>query len=306
LKRLEEVEDGSFQHGFKKGRNTTTAALELQDFVSRELDNGKTVGTYSLDLSAAFDLLRPDLFEQIHKDIIPLNLMPILIDFMSARNFKVQIGKATSEARFIKVGCVQGSILGPKLFTLYMSQLQNKMHHGTHLVAYADDAYVSIAADSPLEVKRRLECQLKTHEEYLTQIGMVTNTNKTELIYFSRKPIMDPPNLEVDGIVISPKKQLKVLGMIFQDDLREDAQVSRIIKSCKTLIPKLRFLGRFLTREQMKTVVTAQFYSRMYYGCEIWLNDLTAARSWRFLNSLHYKALRVIVRDQKNECQRPF
>jgi len=38
----------------------------------------------------------------------------------------------------------------------------------------------------------------------------------------------------------------------------------------------------------------------MYFGSEIWLNELTAARSWRFLNSLHYKALRVIVKDPKN------
>jgi len=53
--------DGKFQHGFKKNRSTTTAMIELQDYISTELDKGKIVGTYSIDLSAAFDLLRPDM-----------------------------------------------------------------------------------------------------------------------------------------------------------------------------------------------------------------------------------------------------
>jgi len=62
----------------------------------------------------------------------------------------------------------------------------------------------------------------------------------------------------VDGIENKPNKQMKVLGMVFQGDLKEDAQVARITRSYRALIPKLKFLGRFLTKDHMKMVVTAQ------------------------------------------------
>jgi len=48
--------DGRFQHGFKANRSTTTAMLEIQDYVADELDRNNTVGMYSIDLTAAFDL----------------------------------------------------------------------------------------------------------------------------------------------------------------------------------------------------------------------------------------------------------
>jgi len=59
--------------------------LELQDHVATELDKNKIVGTYSIDLSAAFD------FNQMLKEKIPLNIMQVLMDFMSDRSFKVDV-----------------------------------------------------------------------------------------------------------------------------------------------------------------------------------------------------------------------
>jgi len=67
--------DGCFQHGFKENRSTVTAALELQDYVASKLDSGQVVGTYSIDLSAAFDLLRPDVFLEDMREKLPLNLL---------------------------------------------------------------------------------------------------------------------------------------------------------------------------------------------------------------------------------------
>jgi len=195
LQRLNSMDemDGCFQHGFKENRSTVTAALELQDYVASRLDSGQIVGTYCIDLSAAFDLLRPDKFlKEMHEDL-PLNLLQTLMDFLSNRQFKVQIGKTRSTSRKLLVGCVQGSILGPRLFTLYMRKLGD-IFKDAHLVSFADDSYVSIARPRVDEVKIALEETMTVHDTFLRSIGMVTNVEKTELIFFSRKPIMDPPS----------------------------------------------------------------------------------------------------------------
>jgi len=92
--------------------------------------------------------------------------------------------------------------------------------------------------------------------------------------------------------------------MMFQEDLNEEHQVKRTTKACKFLIPKLKFLGRFLSTEHLKTVVTAQFFSKLYYGCEVWLNENTSARTWKLLNSLHYRVLQVVLKDFNNSISR--
>jgi len=148
--------------------------LELQDYIATNLDNGKIVGTYSLDLSAAFDLLRPDIFLDQMQGILPHNLLQTLMDFLSNRSFKVQIGITRSSSRILKVGCVQGSILGPRLLTLYMRRLP-EIFEDAHLILFADDSYVSVSDKDIGIVKTKLEKMMMKHDQYLNTIGMVTN-----------------------------------------------------------------------------------------------------------------------------------
>jgi hypothetical protein len=63
LNRVNKLEtDGWNQHGFKANHSTTTAALEIQDRLAHYLDSGLKCVLYSVDLSAAFDLIRPGMF----------------------------------------------------------------------------------------------------------------------------------------------------------------------------------------------------------------------------------------------------
>jgi hypothetical protein len=52
--------EGDNQHGFRKHHSTETALLMIQSKMARILDNGEHGIIYSFDLSAAFDLLKPD------------------------------------------------------------------------------------------------------------------------------------------------------------------------------------------------------------------------------------------------------
>jgi len=49
--------EGAHQHGFRAGHSTTTAILELQNEISNVVDKRESCVLYSVDLSAAFDLL---------------------------------------------------------------------------------------------------------------------------------------------------------------------------------------------------------------------------------------------------------
>jgi len=71
------------------------------------------------------------------------NVLQVLMDFLSNRSFKISIEGCKSTAKNLSVGCVQGSILGPRLFTLYLGELENCLPLDTHVVSYADNTYIS-------------------------------------------------------------------------------------------------------------------------------------------------------------------
>ncbi len=75
---------------------------------------------YSVDLSAAFDMLRKDTLQEIISDLFgDSGLHPIIYDFLSDRRCVVDVHGEVSREFDVSLGCVQGSVLGPKLFNLY-------------------------------------------------------------------------------------------------------------------------------------------------------------------------------------------
>ncbi len=75
--------EGPHLHGFRKNHSTTTAILDLQRIIAKELDNNMRCVIDSVDLSAAFDLLRKNTLDDIIKNDIPISLRAAIHDFFS-------------------------------------------------------------------------------------------------------------------------------------------------------------------------------------------------------------------------------
>jgi len=76
----------------------------------------------------------------------------------------------------------QGSVLGPKLFSIYTSELNEVVcADNVKLLVYADDPYVNCAADNSDELTLLVQRTMKKQKEWLTELGMVKNTSKTEI-----------------------------------------------------------------------------------------------------------------------------
>jgi len=107
----------------------------------------------------------------------------------------------------------------------------------------------------------------------------------------------------IDGCAIFPTKNLKILGILFDETLDWNPQVEKIIKSCNSLNYALRSLNKYLSRSQFRRIIHAFFISRITYGCQIWSGCLSYSAKKR-LESCFYKALRMQVRDFRGELSR--
>jgi len=223
-----------------------------------------------------------------------------LMDFLTERTLFIQHENENSELDSVNVGCVQGSVLGPKLFALYTKALKEHLPDYCYITAYADDAYVVIEDKNIVDLQLKIETSLAQHENFLKEIGMVVNSSKTELIIFNR---FDPINITLSNGIKS-SDQIKALGITFAHNLKWDHHVNHTVQKTTHIVKSIKFLRRWIDQDSALKIVTSQYYGTCYYGAPIWLNDQLSSQSWKRLNSQHYRAIRAAIRDCKNKIPR--
>ena len=116
------------QHGFKKERSTVTAALHLQSIIARALDSNNYYVLSSLDLSSAFDIVNRELLlKRLEIFGIPEDVRLLLKNWLSERLFYVECAGYSSAIHEDNTGTIQGSVLGPVLFCLFIRPLCNQL-----------------------------------------------------------------------------------------------------------------------------------------------------------------------------------
>ncbi len=232
--------EGDHQHGFRKNHSTETALLTIQSEISGILNSKRSGIIYSVDLSAAFDLLMPDKFYHLFKDQISNELMFCIMDFLQDRCFHVEVGGKKSRRVSLDRGCVQGSVLGPRLFSVYTGGLLKALSNTDQdscvkIVTYADDTYVIISSDTDQKAIEKCQQTAIKHFKFLENIGMKVNKSKTEIMWIGKgQPIDD---IQLGGTVCPLVNSLKSLGIHIQGDLSWDTQAENAIAKGKNLCP---------------------------------------------------------------------
>jgi len=201
--------------------------LEVQSHLSRAMDNNLFSCIYSVDMSAAFDLLRPDTFNELLKDTLDPGLLWTLQNFLKDRKFIVRYQNCDSSIRSLDRGCVQGSVLGPALFSAYCKNLDSTLCEAK-VTSYADDSYVITTGRTLEELMDKLPATMSLHFKFLSSLGMVVNKAKTEVMFMSNKKQILPSQVQVDGEVIPVQTNIKVLGIHFDHDMSWKTHVANV------------------------------------------------------------------------------
>ena len=262
------------QHGYRSHHSCETALLTVHNAAVTAIDEGNVMLLVMLDLSAAFDMINHDmLFSCLNSLGVCDEALKWIRNYLSNRFQQVSCENVLSEPSLQITGVPQGSVLGPLLFSVFLSKISSvfNRHPKIKYVIYADDIQLFISC-SITEISAALvdlESCIRDTKEWLTNHHLILNASKTELIVFHSKhsKSFQPNNysLMADGTVIKISETVRDLGVILDGNLQLNQHVNQV---CKTAYYYLRLISRcrqFLTIHTTTMLVNALAISRIEY-----------------------------------------
>ena len=263
-----------YQYGYKKGHSTETLLLKVVNDLLMACDEHKPTILMLLDLSAAFDTVdQTKLLEILQHEIgIKGTALKWFKSFLMDRTQQVKIGEAYSKLTKLLYGVAQGSVLGPDLFNIYIRSLYEYIKPALfRIFGFADDHQLMKCFLPLLQVKA-LEGDVNRCfnmiAKWMSDYFLCLNPSKTKII------IVMPPTLKESIIIkwtfinndcIRFVTSAKNLGVILDDVLSFEPQVTKVVQSCFCTIKKLSKIKSFLSNEHLRTLVSACILSKLDY-----------------------------------------
>ena len=146
--------DGA-QHGCRPGRSMLSQLIEQYDWILTQLIQGMNVDLLYLDFKKVFDKVDFSiLMKKLKKLGIQGKLGSWLGKFMMGRLQAVKVGDQISDWVLVRSGIPQGSVIGPLLFLLMISDLGDDVDpEEAKVLKYVDDSKGMKAINSPEDVQ---------------------------------------------------------------------------------------------------------------------------------------------------------
>ena len=148
--------DESLQSAYKHLQSAETASLKVQKYIlcACEIDDNKCVVLLLLDMSSAFDIVDHRLILDRLCSSFGLRgqVLKWFESYLHIRKPFVMIDGLKPDDKDLQFSVPQGSVLGPTLYSLYISPLGNIVRHrGLEFHPYADDTQIYTLLLGPLQ-----------------------------------------------------------------------------------------------------------------------------------------------------------
>ena len=253
------------QFGYKKHHSCETMLLKLIDDILVGIDKKFGVVVLLVDLSAAFDTVDHGRLLNILEFKYRITGVALLWlrSFLTGRFQRVKVDGILSNALLVSFGVPQGSILGPLLFNLYCSSIDEAFKSaGFTCMGYADDnlghrLFPAFIAPSTLLVS--VSNCLRSIHKWTDENFVKLNPGRTEVMVFGDASFRSCFNYHSFrneyGDLCPTSDSVKLLGVQLDSKLSFDKYVSNTVSSINFSLRNIRLIRKLLTREATEMLV---------------------------------------------------
>ena len=265
--------ESKYQYGYKKGHSTEMLLVNVINSLLSAFDNKQATVLLLLDLSAAFDTVDQDKLLHILVNIgITGTALKWFSSFLKGRTQKVMINDSYSYTESLDYGVAQGSVLGPRLFNIYIKPLYPYVHEsGFEVEGYADDHQLFknfIPVFQTMVLGSAINNCLRKVSEWMDSYFLRLNKSKTKILVLAPPTIM--PSIQIHGAFLDDgcirfANCAKNLGIWLDELLDFKTHIKKVVCSCFKVLLEISKIRSFLPRESLNTLVTSLVLSKVDY-----------------------------------------
>ena len=277
------------QWGFRKGGSPELLLLLITEQWRLALDESKIIGVVFIDFQKAFDCVNHTvLMDKLHSIGISGSFYKWLLNYLENRKQFVTVNGFNSELLEIDTGVPQGSLLGPRLYSIYSNDLPGAATNAS-VEMFADDTTVFCIGNTVDEVLSKIRKAIADLNKWARNNFMTIHPAKTELMLLSKTFIGPLQKICLGPNELSFVSKATCLGIHIDNKLSWSPHVKSLSKRFSARVKKLKHLKgldhRILESIYFKGIIPSITYSIALWG---------SSRSLQTLEDIHIGAARFI------------
>ena len=213
------------QHGFMSRRSTVTNLLESVNDWTLALNDKHGVVIAYIDYAKAFDTVcHAKLLRKLASQGISGDLLEWICVFLHDRSHCTRVNNAYSEYVNIHSGVIQGSVIGPLLFLIYVNDVTEIFGNDCVCKLYADDIKLYSIIDSKDDYGE-MQTRLSELQCWSDQWQLTISYKKCSVLLLNNVKGGHQANLVLGDKEVSQPDCVKDLGVLIDQHLKFEEHI---------------------------------------------------------------------------------